>query len=287
MQAGLEPKLVFDEKGKVYGINFSSDACCEHEMGIEKMRSYLGINADIPDEDGFGPMEIISMIASRIASLFGVKAREENNKIGIRARTVRIFNRSDFFFEKSTTHTCLTFQPELLKLSGHSGWSNYGLEKHPKTLSAAWDNKSFGIIVENEHGKFLEDLFRAFSKKDVAIYFGGSEFLMAPGLIIAIASRIPEEIKKKMYDTDMSEARLEEAVKKDGVSEKLAAAGKLYFGLSPRWKDEKEEKVLYWLNPYDQENDNFGLFTLQDLLDWTKGEGPIPKRKEPMKGVVN
>ncbi|MFA6097427.1 MAG: hypothetical protein WC788_07420 [Candidatus Paceibacterota bacterium] len=285
MQAGLEPKLIYDEKGRLYGINFSSDACCEHETGIEKMRSYLGINADIPDEDGFGPMNILYLIARRIGSLFGIKSDEENDKVGIRARTVRIFNRSDFFFERSITHTCLTFQPELLYVK-HSGWNNYGLEKHPKTLSAAWDNKSFGIIVENEHGKFIEDLFKAFSIKDVAIYFGGSEFLMAPGLIIAIASRVPEEIKKKMYDADMSEARLEEAVKKEGASEKLAAAGKLYFGLSPRWKDDSEKEVLYWLNQYDQDNDNFGLFTLQDLLDWTKGKGPIPKQKELMKGIV-
>ena len=59
----------------------------------------------------------------------------------------------------------------------------------------------------------------------------------------------------------------------------MEKAGKKYFALSPRWKDDNKKEVIFWLNPYHQDIDNFGWFTVEDLKDWAKGKGKIPMKK--------
>ncbi len=191
MQKGMEPEFICDENGNTYAINLSSDSYSEHENGIKGIRSYLGINSGTEDESSSRLAKSISAILNRAGSSLGLKVKEKNDKFGIRARMVRIFNQSDFFFEKGNTHTCLSFEPRKFKMLG---WKNYGLDRSPKTISAAWDGESFGIVVANRYQKFLEELYNAFAKKDAAVYFGGSRLLMPSGLIVAIASRIPKEI---------------------------------------------------------------------------------------------
>lgn len=247
MEKGQEPDFILNEDGEIGAVNLSSDCCTEHESGIGGIRTHLGI-----------------------------KAGTDKNNLGIKSRTITIFNPRHFFFEKGKTHACLTFEPEAAKMRG---WRNYGLNKSPKEIASAWDDSSFGIVVENRYQKFLEDLYEAFQKKDVAVYFGESRFLMPHGLIIAIVSRIPEAVKKGMYKIDESRFRLEEEMKKTGIREKLKEAGKIYYSLNPRWKDDSETEIMFHLNPQDQENDREGYFTLQDLIDWTEDKGPIPYRR--------
>ena len=73
-----------------------------------------------------------------------------------------------------------------------------------------------------------------------------------------------------------------------GIEEVLKKAGKRYYALSPRWaasikgtkNGEVETKygVVFWLNPCDQYKNNYGHFTVEELQQWAKGEGPIPKK---------
>jgi len=245
MNKGTRPDFILNEDGEIVAVNLSSDACAEHECGIESIMSVLGFKPDAKDR----------------------------STLGVKARTVTLFNAKYFFFQKGKTHTCLTFEPMRFELQG---WKNFGRNNRPEKIAAAWDDGSFGIVVENSYQKFLEDLYEAFKKKDVAIYFGGSRLLMAPGLIIAIASRIPEEARNKLYQIDESRFRLNEEVLKTGIYEKLKKAGKIYYALSPRWKDKAETEITFHLNPQDQENDRYGWYSLQDLLDWIEDKGPIP-----------
>ena len=52
-----------------------------------------------------------------------------------------------------------------------------------------------------------------------------------------------------------------------------------YYALSLRWKDDDKKEVIFWLNPMEQDKNNFGWFTVEDLKDWAKGKGKIPMKK--------
>jgi len=157
-------------------------------------------------------------------------------------------------------------------------------------LSTAWDEQSFGIRVKNEWdlplgATILGQLYEAFIKHDVMICLGGQRNPFAgTGLIIAIRSRIPEEGLAKMKAVDNDSLDLVKAAEATGVREKLKAAEKHFYALSPRWKPtdedfETEHPVIFWLNPMEQHENNFGWFTVEQLLEWIDGKGPIPMQK--------
>ncbi|MFA6407274.1 MAG: hypothetical protein WCV80_01030, partial [Candidatus Paceibacterota bacterium] len=60
--------------------------------------------------------------------------------------------------------------------------------------------------------------------------------------------------------------------------DELKKAGIGYFALSPRWKDETKKEIVFWLNPREQRENNYGWFSAADLKLWIKGKGPIPKK---------
>jgi hypothetical protein len=58
--------------------------------------------------------------------------------------------------------------------------------------------------------------------------------------------------------------------------------------LRPSWVSDKKEAntiydVHYWLNPSDQNNDNYGWYTVEDLMLWAVNNGPIPKKNNQKK----
>src|SRR5690606_28298750 len=69
--------------------------------------------------------------------------------------------------------------------------------------------------------------------------------------------------------------RLREAAAKLTIAAELKAAGKRYFALSPRWKDDQESEVVFWLNPMEQQDYNSGSFTVDELRQWIRNEGRI------------
>jgi hypothetical protein len=104
------------------------------------------------------------------------------------------------------------------------------------------------------------------------------------GLVLAIESHIPQEQKDGFKSGYEDIYCIEDAAKKTGVEERLRAAGKKWFALSPKWifdrmKAESQYDVCFWLNPYDQDCNNSMWCTVEDLDLWIKDEGPIPKRR--------
>lgn len=69
--------------------------------------------------------------------------------------------------------------------------------------------------------------------------------------------------------------RLKEVVDKTNIYSILENAGKKYFALSVKWKDEKREDIIFWLNPMEQDKYNYGWFTINDLKDWAQNKGKI------------
>jgi hypothetical protein len=228
---------------KYVGINLGADYCSEHEWGIKGIKQTLGI----PDPG------IIH---------------------GIKGRTVTIFPQDKMFYDSRKTHTCLTMERNHHRLLG---WENYELDQNPKELATAWDENTFGIVVSNTYKDKLLLLKEAFEKKDVAIWLGGGGVFQNAGLVVAIASLLPDEIDKTWTQMDLDRLKLKKAFNDSGIERILDAAGKKYFALSPRWANEEKTELTFWLNPYDQRNNNFGWFNIKDLIEWSINTGPIPK----------
>jgi hypothetical protein len=233
--------------GKIIGINLGADYCSEHEWGIKELKRQLGI----PGIEKF---------------------------LGIKGRTTTLFPENQFFFDKGKTHTCLTFEKNYIR--PHIGWKNYELDNKPKKLATAWDEGTFGIVVENTHQKVLEEIYEAFKRKDISLWLGGGHVFQNAGLCIAITSLIPEELTNKMLQADFDYQELQEAAKATGIHKILKGAKKEYFALSPRWKNDEKTEITFWLNPCEQQENNFGWYSVDDLKLWAEGKGPIPKKRK-------
>lgn len=73
------------------------------------------------------------------------------------------------------------------------------------------------------------------------------------------------------------------------IENRLKEAGKRYFALSPRFHGGNWEKrtvfdIIFWLNPMDQRNNRSGWVTVEDILAWADGKGPIPEDGSRRKG---
>lgn len=140
-------------------------------------------------------------------------------------------------------------------------------------LVGAWDEKSFGINAKEKN--HLDILCEAIRNCNIAI-------TLRDGLSIYIADAIPKSIIDKWVEQDSDKKKLYEEFESSGIEKKLADAGKKYFALMPRWKDDKKPskyKICFWLNPNDQHLNNFGWYTVEELEQWIKEEGPIPKKE--------
>jgi hypothetical protein len=244
-----------EQDGQIIGINLGYDWCSEHEWGIGKMMSKLG-----------------------------VPGNSEPENFGIKARMVTKFPEDLFHFLKNQNQACLVFdrlwppdrKPKMKDFGDIQLWKD-------KDLATAWDESSFGIMVTDEHISDLERLYQAFKDKDITVWLGGSGNPFAnSGLIFCITSKIPEDVKQRMLDADIDRYNLLQAAEATGIEEKVRGAGKKFYALSPRWKDDEKKEVVFWLNPHDQGQNNYGWYSVQDLEDWCEGKGPIPMTKEQM-----
>lgn len=258
--------------GQIIGINLGWDFCAEHERGIEHIKSAFGV----PEK------------ACRRTILRDI--------VGAAARTATKVPHGLKFFEDVDSYVYLIYT-DTLSDAGQSArnFKSY-LEGYNEDLETAWAEYDtcghFGIRMKNDvlnSGTIvLGQIYEAIENHDAMIFLSGSENPFArAGLVIAIRSRVPEEYLSKMKEADEDYLNLEEAVEKTGVKEKLKEAKKGYYSLRPMWatniKSTKDGEiktqypVIFFLNPYNQDKYKSGWFTVEQLLDWIDGKGPIPK----------
>ena len=245
MRRGLNPKLiVLDSENIPIGVNLSSDFAAEHEWGIKGLIDVFGLNQD----DVFG---IDRRIIRRVPP--GLKEFDLNQTSGL--------------YYLSYGDLMPEYQWELKK------------RKEEQSLRAAWDESSFGVVSDDPaEKKFLKELYGEFQKKNGVITFMRGMNIENPGLCLLIADRIPQNIRDGWYDADKDRHTLYEEMEKSGIEALLEERGKRYFALSP--KRQKDGSVKYWLNPYDQDRNKWGLFTLEEVQEWAFDRGPIPIREE-------
>lgn len=233
------------------GFNLSAGFCAEHEWGINKIRNYFGM---------------------------------DTMKKGIDKRRVTKYPEGEIKTIDYKKAVYLIFNP-MFSYSDIPIAPSDELKLYPNNdISAAWDESSFAIGISAKNKGLvnrLNELHRAFQRKDISIWLGGRTSPIGnSGLIIAITSKVLPSIKDDMKKADIDHENLLKAAQDTGIHDILRKADKGYMALSPRWKDKSKKEVIFWLNPMDQQNNNFGWYGVEELKLWTNDKGKIPKKGE-------
>lgn len=274
MREGLFNKsLLRTDEGAVLGVNLGADHCAEHEWGISTLQRNFGIPQGVvcgvegrQVTQGFERLAFVSGKRTRT-----IQRARQKSKHTVYYAMLLTLNGLD-------AETALKRGIEGLYLGD---WTIKTIEKEGVSIDSAWDDRGFRVALQGmdkESCAPLQALYDAFKQNDVCISIGGS---LNPfdrgGLCLTIASQIPQTTRESVKAQDEDHIALLAAAAATGVEAALKAADRRYFALSPRWADESRTSVKFWLNPYDQQRNNHGWYTPEDLMLWTKGEGPVPK----------
>lgn len=224
---------------EVIGLCLGSDLCAEHEWGVDTLRAMFALQ---PDKDGI-ERRIIRKTPDCLTWI------EDKNVAAIQCKRM---------------------------WSGPTKLDDELRSSRGSSMVCAWSESAFGIAAyAKTDAERLKVLWDAFTAKDVAFWTNVGAFHLGGGLIFAIASRIPEEQKSAILESDLDRKRLLKAAEATGIEKELKAAGCEWFALSPRWDKGSGGDVIFWLNPCHQSRHNFGWFTVPQLREWAAGRGPI------------
>ncbi len=262
MRRSFKPKWLIADDGSLYGINIGADFCAEHEWGIKELNSMLGIESNNPKVFGVDKRSVREL-PEKAVHFIDIKG-----KTGKTILAVVRFYRDD-----------MTTKEIIERLSEAKPYKSLRDEKVP--LGTAWDESSFCIWAEEELDReHLRKLHKSLMDKDLLIGFGITKNPFEnPGLTICILSMFDEEVKKNMYDKDYDNFVMRETADKTGIKKVLEKAGKRYFALSPKWKDDQKKEIIFWLNPMEQHIHNHGWYGVEDLKLWAKNEGQVMIKK--------
>lgn len=257
----------------IIGVNLGADFTAEHEWGIDGIKKRLGI-------DSTGEPGIERRRAKRICS-DSVGLKEDGDRLSL----VVTWGYQEYWSQRD--------------LDGKDCRCAEWAFREGDTLVCCWSGDSLIVRTNDDKGKtFLRDLHAALLSGGVAVWLGSSRLpILNAGLCLAIVDRVPEEYKATMRDADTNRERLTAAAEATGIKAKIDAANEcwrknrevetgrpcydaapyLYFALSPAWSP--DGTVRFWLNPYHQDRNESGWFTVEQLEEWLQGKGPVVKGK--------
>lgn len=283
MRGARNATVARDDNGQIYAISLGADFVAEHEWGIKQTYRSFGIN---PENIGKNPIGVDSRLVTRRPEHMRltehkVRKRPGNYSVGWKGVLLMMgshYRRSDEDADPK----------ELREM-----YDSPGRDDDQMPLSTAWSDGDFAIFArKDDEIQFLRDLDEAFTNLDVVIWLGGGGTFRNSGLCFGIRSRLPKEMIDEFENADNYQIILEQADAATGIKDRLKAAREEadrgqypkpfgYFALSPQLINEEMQEqrgtthpVIYWLNPNDQQNVNFGWFTVEELDQWIAGEGP-------------
>jgi hypothetical protein len=251
---GLDPST------RTLAVNLGADYCAEHEWGIKKLYEAFGVKYET------GTYGLKKRKISKVPkSLVWVKMPEKDGRQGFAYRDFWFRSVEDYFIDDSDLKSYEIYDREKRKMKAN-----------PVQLCCAWSDDDFACLSKDPTDiKYLREIFDQFQKKNIIFTFSNAlPAFENPGLIIAIANRMPKEAVEMLTKADKENHEIEKFVVKSKVRELLKEKGKGYYALSPkRWED---GSIKFWLNPYDQHKVNYGWFTLEQVRQWADDKGPIP-----------
>jgi hypothetical protein len=268
MRRGRRPEFITDESDLI-GISLSSDFCTEHEHGIDRINRAFGIS----NEDIIGPDRY--KITRCPDALYFTDGVCDGREVVALAYTTN-FPRAKISL---IDYLVRIGEATLSKLSKDS------------TIGAAWSDKDFAIIVDKKkHLKWIKRINQALLDLDAMIWLGGGHPFQNAGLVIGIHSQLPDIAHKQMKDAHKEvkwikeeDQRIDES---HNLRDKLKEAGLTWFALFHyKIQDTKSLKtkygIYYWLNPVDQQKYQWGMYTVEQLLEFANGnEEVLLKKKE-------
>jgi hypothetical protein len=264
MRRSSETQFVVDDNNVFYGIFMAADFCAEHEWGIKTLTNSFGI--------------------------------QHENLVGIEARTARNVPTS-LRYEQKDNMAILTigyriyYSDKGLFDSIPSELKYYSKKNNDNDfITSAWSEKDFGILVKGQENiNKLSMIHEAIKSNNVAVFLGncsteGKRSYRNSGLIVALLDTFPEKSATEMKEADEDCLKLVKTAEETGIEKKICENIKTdffkpYYALSPAWKKNQTSKydVVFWLNPINQNKNNYGWFTVEELEQWIEGKGPIPK----------
>lgn len=258
----------------VMGFILGGNACTEHECGNQKIREVFGCD----------PKAAPGIPRRQITNTERIDWRKNHIPLSFYFED----DQYAFFFAGKQYNEKWEHCTSVQQISD-SIHDLFCPGKGRQDFQAAWDDESLAIIVPKVQANILRRIKQAFDERDI-VFLMVQDFII-PGFVIAIASRLPKEVREKYSKKDLSEEALQAEHLRIGIEEELkqlnASKPKkercLWFALSPAWisetrKADSQYKVMYWLNPRDQEHNAYGWFTVEQLRQWANGCGPIPGR---------
>jgi hypothetical protein len=246
-------EFIGNDSKEVIGLYISSDSCSEHEVGISRLKSTLGVSSE---------------------GVFGIEKRRINN-------TDNVFFGEFTHHEGNREFTCAylgskEFSEPAKKVS------TFKLFGENEFTAGAWDDRNFIFVVRDSNNvEDLKKLYNTLKKGEGSIFLSGAgNPFGGGGLNVASIPDIPKDYIDSMLEKDLSAKRLIEASDKTGIHKILNKAGCEYYALSPSWINDEDESegIMFWLNPSDQKNNNYGWYEVEELKLWAKGRGRIPKK---------
>lgn len=261
MRLATQQTAPIEHNGRVIGLNLGFDFAAEHEWGFKWAARHLGRPAE-PTAELFG---VGARTTTTVSPDFLIEILEHGDDLWLRGQPAWYARHG-------------TLADDLKPGKGSHNMRSLVAALAHQPMVAGWDADT-GFCVG---GKSAEA--RAAIQVAHQALVGGRCFILqsggifgAGGLKLIDADLIPSEVDERLRAADLSNLRLKEAVEASGIRARLEAAGRRYFALSPRWEDEAAGTFRFWLNPMEQDRNNYGWFSLADLEAWADGEGPIPK----------
>jgi hypothetical protein len=250
-----------NDSNNVY-VAFGADYCAEHEWGIDGIHSSL----DCFDKEINGPERYL------------IKNPDNVHIMNLKFSKNKIFYNKVILYGGNPLYT----KEEEIRIVIRDHYHN--------SITSMWDGKAFCFSVDDDtkEAKNLRLVYDAIKGYNAVLFMGGNGVFSNSGPVIARYSTIPIEIKKKIKDQHIDAIKLKQTSEETGIVERvnkgikgIFGEGAPYFALSPAWLNNNEKnskyKVHYWLNPTNQNKVNYGWFTVEELDEWIKGTGPIPK----------
>ena len=263
MRRGQHPEIIIDQQGIVLGVNLSYDFTVEHEWGIKGLQNYFGIPDKISIHGLFRRKITVTPDTLRWISYTKDKAK------------IKGFLFKSFFCNETASEYATRTGELTSRASIH----------RKQSLASAWSENDFAIVsTDPKQINQLKEIFNAFATQDIVIMLGGRQLPFEnAGLIIAIASRLPQETIDMWIKHDEAAEQLEKDVVASGIREFLKKHKCVYFVLTPH--RQSDGSIKFWLNPYHQDIYNFGYFTDAELRLWAENRGPILKQESEKKSV--
>lgn len=266
-QSHQDKQWLLAKDGTLQGLCLGYDGCAEHEGGIQLLESRLGVPRP---EFRIGPADRRIHHPEKLKLYEYMRKPHDKRRKPYPALLL-------LCGEASTWGAPLPAQD----LAAQCDVPLYGdpVEKQHQPssdLSTAWDERSFAVHVRgDENIARLRAIFEAAQRGDLALTSSGSGWLDRHGIFLVILSGMTSEQVREVTERDEAYRELILAARATGIEDQLRAAGKKWFALSPAWRDPRKEQVDFFLNPQGQDRYNFGWFTVEELRQWARDEGPV------------